>query len=76
VRAAYGQRSGWHGIAKATGHARISARGVEKGVAVTEADASVLDQLDAAYREKYGSHYAAIVEPSSATVRASAIIRP
>jgi hypothetical protein len=45
-------------------------------VAVTEADASVLDQLDAAYREKYGSHYAAIVEPSSATVRASAIIRP
>jgi hypothetical protein len=62
VRAAYGAGSGWHRIAQASGQARISAGGVEKDVTVQDADAGVLDTVDAAYREKYGSRYASIVD--------------
>jgi hypothetical protein len=62
VRAAYGAGSGWHRIARASGQARISAGGVEKDVTVEDADVVMLDAVDAAYREKYGSRYASIVE--------------
>jgi hypothetical protein len=62
VRAAYGDRSGWHGVARASGRARIRAGGVEKDVTVADADDAVLDQVDAAYREKYGPRYASIVD--------------
>lgn len=55
VRAAYGEGSGWHRIARASGQARISAGGVDKDVTVEDADVGVLDAVDAAYREKYGS---------------------
>jgi hypothetical protein len=62
VRAAYGAESGWHRIARASGQARISARGVEKDVTVEDADVGVLDAVDAAYREKYGRRYTSIVD--------------
>ena len=62
VRVAYGDRSGWHRVARASGRARIRAGGVEKVVTVEEADDAVLDQVDAAYREKYGRRYASIVD--------------
>ena len=62
VRAAYGSGSGWQSVARTSGRARISAGGVEKDVAVEDADGAVLDQVDAAYREKYGRRYASIVE--------------
>jgi hypothetical protein len=62
VRAAYGAGSGWHRIARASGQARISAGGVEKDVTVEDADLGVLDAVDGAYREKYGSRYSSIVE--------------
>lgn len=61
VRAAYGRGSGWHRVAKQTGRAHISAGGVEKDVAVEPADDRVLDQVDDAYRAKYGARYASIV---------------
>lgn len=61
VRAAYGERSGWHRTVRASGRARISAGGVEKDVTVEDAEPDVLDRVDAAYRSKYG-HYASIVE--------------
>jgi hypothetical protein len=61
VRAAYGRGSGWHVVARASGQARIWARGVEKDVTIEDADDAVLDQVDAAYREKYG-RYASIVD--------------
>ena len=35
---------------------------VEKGVTVEDAGDAVLDQVDAAYREKYGRRYASIVD--------------
>jgi hypothetical protein len=62
VRAAYMDGSGWHGVARASGQAHISAGGIEKDVAIEDADQSVLDEVDAAYDEKYGRRYASIVE--------------
>jgi hypothetical protein len=62
VRAAYGARSVWYRVARASGQARISAGGVEKDVTVEDADVGVLDAADGAYREKYGSRYSSIVE--------------
>jgi len=62
VRAAYGEGSGWHRIARASGQARISAGGVDKDVTVEDADVGVLDAVDAAYRERYGSRYSSIVD--------------
>jgi hypothetical protein len=62
VRAAYGSGSGWHRVARSSRQARIWAGGVEKDVALEDADPSVLDAVDAAYREKYGRRYASIVD--------------
>ena len=62
VRAAYGPGSGWHRVARTSGHARISAQGVEQDVNIEAADERALDQIDAAYREKYGRRYASIVD--------------
>jgi hypothetical protein len=62
VRAAYGSGSGWHRVALSSRRARIWAGGVEKDVTVEDADPSVLDAVDVAYREKYGRRYAGIVD--------------
>jgi hypothetical protein len=62
VRAAYGANTGWHGVARTSRQARIRAGGVEKDVIVQDADQAVLNQVDAAYREKYGGRYAGIVD--------------
>jgi hypothetical protein len=62
VRAAYGAGSGWHRVARSSGQALISAGGVEKAVTVQNADDAVLDEVDAAYRSKYGRRYASIVD--------------
>ena len=62
VRAAYGSGSGWYGVARTSRRARISAGGVERNVAIEDADESVFGAVDAGYRSKYGSRYAGIVE--------------
>jgi hypothetical protein len=62
VRAAYGSGSGWYGVARTSRRAHISAGGVERDVAIEDADAAVLDAVDAAYRSKYGARYASIVD--------------
>jgi hypothetical protein len=56
VRAAYGSGSGWHRVARASHAARVRAGGVEKDVTIEDADAAVYDQVDAAYRSKYGRY--------------------
>jgi hypothetical protein len=61
VRAAYETNKGWHGVARTSRRARIQAGGVQKDVTVDDADESVLDQVDEAYRGKYGRRYASIV---------------
>jgi hypothetical protein len=75
VRAAYGAGSGWHRIARASGQARVSAGGVEKDVTVEDADVGVLDAVDAAYREKYGSRYASIVDSITDTDHRATTLR-
>jgi hypothetical protein len=62
VRAAYGANKGWHGVARTSRQARIRAGGVQKDVTVEDADPAVLDEVDAAYREKYAGRYAGIVD--------------
>jgi hypothetical protein len=62
VRAAYGANEGWHGVARSSRRARIGAGGVERDVTVEDADAGALDEVDAAYRNKYGGRYAQIVD--------------
>jgi hypothetical protein len=54
VRAAYGPGTGWHRVARANRAGRVRAGGVEKDVAIEDADGVVNDQVDAAYRTKYG----------------------
>ena len=61
VRAAYGPRTGWHRVARASGEARIRAGGVERGVTIEDAGDAVNDQVDAAYRTKY-RRFAGIVD--------------
>ena len=61
VRAAYEANKGWHGVARTSGQARISTAGFERDVSIEDADGAVLDQVDAAYRQKYGG-YASIVD--------------
>jgi hypothetical protein len=61
VRAAYGRGSGWHNVARTSRKARIWAAGVEKDVTIEDADdETVLDRVDAAYRQKYGGRYDSI----------------
>ena len=62
VRAAYGANRGWHGVARTSHQARVHAGGVATDVAVEDADPGVLDEVDAAYRDKYGGRYASIVD--------------
>ena len=62
VRAAGHANSGWHGAARSSRQARITAPGVARDVDVADADEAVLDRVDTAYRAKYGSRYASIVE--------------
>jgi hypothetical protein len=61
VRAAYGDGSGWHRVARTSREARIQAGGVEKDVTIEDADPAVDDQVDAAYCTKYG-RYPSIVD--------------
>jgi hypothetical protein len=61
VRAAYGPGTGWHRVARTSRAGHIRAGGVENDVRIEDADAGVYDQVDAAYRAKYG-RYASIVD--------------
>jgi hypothetical protein len=61
VRAAYGPRSGWHRVARASHEGHIRAGGVDEDVTLEPAPEAVYDQVDAAYRSKYG-RYADIVD--------------
>jgi hypothetical protein len=61
VRAASVPSSGWHRTARASGRAQIAAGGVQREVAVEDADPQILDAVDACYRDKYG-RYASIVD--------------
>lgn len=63
VRSAYGRGSTWFRGVQDRHEGRISAGGVDKDVAFVEVD-DVIDEIDAAYRAKYGGRYpASYVDP-------------
>ncbi|GIV75776.1 MAG: hypothetical protein KatS3mg050_0170 [Litorilinea sp.] len=63
VRSYRGRAGAWYRAALATHEGRIRAGGVEKDVVfVEETDPGLNDQIDAAYRTKYG-HYPQYVAP-------------
>ena len=62
VRSVYGRTSGWFRGVQTCHQGRIQAGGVEKDVTfVEEADPDINAQIDAAYRTKYRSYAASIV---------------
>lgn len=73
VRAAYGDASGWHRVVRASRRARIRAGGVEKDVTVEEAHGAVNDQVDAAYRSKYGRYPSIVDDITDAAHRATTL---
>jgi len=70
VRSVNGRESSWFRGAQARHEARIRAGGIEKDATVVETD-DVNDEIDAAYRAKYGGRYPGIV-PSMVTPEARA----
>jgi hypothetical protein len=53
VRSMYGRAGGWFPAAQVRHQGHISAGGVDKDVTFADADPTVNDAVDAAYREKY-----------------------
>jgi hypothetical protein len=75
VRSVNGPTSAWYRGTRARQEGRIQAGGVDKDVAFVDAAPGLNDQVDAAYRAKYG-HYAAYIikaitspEASSTTIQ-------
>jgi hypothetical protein len=62
VRSVNGRTSSWFRGAQSRHEARIQAGGVQKDVLLVETD-DVNDELDAAYRTKYGHYAASIFDP-------------
>lgn len=71
VRSWRGTDGGWYRTARTTHEARVSAGGIERDVSLPDAGDDVGDDVDAAYRAKYGrnSSYveAMIAPPARAT---------
>jgi hypothetical protein len=61
VRSVNGRTSSWFRGAQSRHEARIQAGGVEKDVLLVETD-DVKDELDAAYRTKYGRYAASLID--------------
>src|SRR6266852_6681748 len=53
VRSVRGRTGAWYGAVQESHHGRLSAGRLEKDVKFEEADLSVNDEVDAAYRTKY-----------------------
>lgn len=62
VRSYRGQNGAWYRAAKNSRQGRIQAGGVDKEVSFVDANANLNDQIDAAYRSKYG-RYPQYVKP-------------
>ncbi|MEZ4863833.1 MAG: DUF2255 family protein [Caldilineaceae bacterium] len=74
VRSYKGQGGVWFRAAQASHAGHIQAGGVEKEVAfVEETDPGINNQIDAAYRTKYGRYPQYVAPMVTATVRATTI---
>jgi hypothetical protein len=80
VRSAYGRSSAWLRNAQASREGRISAGGVKKDVTFLDADASLNDAIDTAYRTKYRRHGAQyvnmMVSPEACAATIKLVPRP
>ncbi len=56
IRSYHGQRGSWYRAAQTSQYGQIRAGGVEKSVRFAAADTALNDQIDDAYRRKYGRH--------------------
>lgn len=62
VRSYHGQTGSWYRAAQNSQQGRIRAGGVEKSIRFVAADTALNDQIDDAYRKKYG-RYSQYVAP-------------
>ncbi|MGW7290890.1 DUF2255 family protein [Streptomyces xiamenensis] len=62
VRSVKGTDSDWYRATRPRQEGRIRAGGVEKDVSFQDADPALNDQVDAAYRTKYGHYPRSIVD--------------
>ena len=75
VRSGYGRAAAWYRGIQVRREGCIKAGGIEKDVVFEDADHTLDDQIDAAYRSKYhryGAHYVGLVvapEARSTTVK-------
>jgi hypothetical protein len=75
VRSVNGRTGAWFRGTQVRHEGRIGAGGVEKDVTFVDADASIIDQIDDAYRSKYRRYAPSIVgsvltpEARSATIK-------
>lgn len=75
VRSAYGRDAAWYRATRLRHEGHIISGDIAKDVTFADADAAVLDQIDAAYRTKYHRHGARYVnsvisaEARSTTIR-------
>jgi hypothetical protein len=74
VRSVNGRTSSWFRGAQSRHEARIQAGGVQKDVLLVETD-DVNDDLDAAYRTKYGRYAASIVDPMTSPEARAATLK-
>ena len=74
VRSVNGRTSSWFRGAQSRHEARIQAGGVQKDVLLVETD-DVNDELDAAYRTKYGHYAASIVDPMTSPQARAATLK-
>jgi hypothetical protein len=78
VRSAYGSTAAWFRGTQVRHEGRISAGGVEEDITfvdVAEADSSLNDQIDAAYRSKYRRYNPRFVSPVVSTESRSQTIK-
>ena len=61
VRSVYGRTGAWFRGTQARHEGHIQAGGIEKNVTFVDADPTINDQIDAAYRTKYRRYAASIV---------------
>lgn len=75
VRSGYGRDAAWFRGTQARHEGHIEAGGVEKDVVFVDADPSLNDQIDAAYRVKYRRYGARWVDTTVTPEARSATIR-
>jgi hypothetical protein len=75
VRSWKGRTAAWFRATQVRHEGRIWAGGIERDVALVDADHDVDDALDAAYRDKYRGYGASLVDPMVSPETRSTTIR-